>query len=126
TGRTSPTSGRCSEAASLSRYRVLFSRSDFLRTVRRTCPELAISCSAFSEEEIEDPAAKSMLRRIATMIEDISIATADVLKSIGQDGEVGEAAVIVDAIGDADDVCGLPGGANSNLAERKWAENAAK
>src|SRR6516164_6646230 len=60
------------------------------------------------EEQIDHPAAAHMLARLAAVGEDGVVVATGILQRIGEDGEVVEARLVVDCLGQLDDGCALP------------------
>src|SRR5262249_31103142 len=70
-----------------------------------------------AEQQIHHPAATDMLARRAAMVQDIAIVAPGIFECIAENRHASEGTVVVDGLGQGDDVGGAPGGINSDRAE---------
>src|SRR5262249_19486325 len=78
-----------------------------------------------AEDQVHDPAAADVLAALAAVGEDVGVGAAGVLEGVGQDRQVMEGPLVVDAAGDGRDgavVPRQPGGVDSDGTERERAE----
>jgi hypothetical protein len=80
---------------------------------RRSCYSLTLA-----QQQIHDPAAASVLRTRAAILDQVGVRAARGFDGVGQDWHAVESAVRIDGIGEGPHLAGQPGGTHRSRAER--------
>src|SRR5262249_21263206 len=69
------------------------------------------------QHQIDHPAPANMLARLSAVVQDVGIVAAGIFEGVGEDGQAVEGSVVVDRLGQGDDVRCSAGGVESDRAE---------
>src|SRR5262249_51770074 len=86
---------------------------DLVRSIRWADVMLTLA-----EQQIHHPAAADVFSGLAAMVQDSAIVAAGLFEGIAEYRHALEGALVVDGLGEGDDVCGAPGWIEGDGAER--------